>query len=65
MARYWIEMALFMHLVLCLIGLYGLLDESTLKRKVKFLLLIVFLPLAGFLIFEESRKKKYQGKHAT
>lgn len=65
MDRYCIEMALFMHLVFCVIGLYGLLAESTLKRKAKLLLLLVFLPLAGFLIFEEARKKKDPRKHAS
>lgn len=57
MIRYWIEMAFFMHLVLCVIGVYDLYVETNLRPKVKFFFLICALPLAGFLIFEEIKKR--------
>ena len=46
-----------MNLVLCVIGVYDLYVETNLRQKVKFFFLICALPLAGFLIFEEIKKR--------
>ena len=56
--RYWIEMALFLHLVFSIIGMYDLFEESKLKNKVMFSLLICLLPLAGILMFEAAKRRK-------
>lgn len=56
--RYWIEMALFFHLVFSIIEIYDLFEESKLKNKVRFALLICLLPFAGMLMFEAAKRRR-------
>lgn len=55
--RYWLEMAIFLHLVFCVIRVYDVFEESNLKNKIKFSLLICLFPFGGILIFEAAKRR--------
>ena len=55
--RYWLELALFLHLVFCIIKIYDLFEESKVREKIKFALLIFLFPFAGLLMFEAAKRR--------
>jgi hypothetical protein len=61
MIRYWLEMALLLHLIFCISTVYDLLVESKRNNKLGWTMLIILLPAAGFYLYEMTRKKQLHG----
>ena len=56
--RFFSEMMVFVHLVLCVVFLFELFTEGSRIPKVKWCLMIVFMPFVGVSLYELRRKQK-------